>query len=106
MIERGGVTTLPDVTSWASTNKGPTAQRRAFYDGPPAAFAIASRSRVVAEKSTRGGRSGIGSGVEWRSSRSGYVSPDLARSSRPLSLVVSEPNLATLSGLERPFCSP
>lgn len=40
MIERGGVTTLPDVTNWASTNKGPTAQRRAFYEGLPAAFAI------------------------------------------------------------------
>jgi len=40
MIERGGVTTLPEVTNWASTNKGPTAQRRAFYEGLPAAFAI------------------------------------------------------------------
>jgi hypothetical protein len=40
MIERGGVTTLPDVTNWASTNKGPTAQRRAFYDALPTAFAI------------------------------------------------------------------
>ena len=40
MIERGGVATLPEVTNWASTNKGPTAQRRAFYEGLPAAFAI------------------------------------------------------------------
>jgi hypothetical protein len=40
MIERGGVTTLPEVTNWASTNKGPTAQRRAFYDALPAALAI------------------------------------------------------------------
>lgn len=40
MIERGGVTTLPEVTNWASTNKGPTAQRRVFYEGLPAAFAI------------------------------------------------------------------
>jgi hypothetical protein len=40
MIERGGVITLPDVTSWASTNKGPTAQRRASFEGLPAAFAI------------------------------------------------------------------
>ncbi|MCK6528730.1 nucleotidyl transferase AbiEii/AbiGii toxin family protein [Myxococcota bacterium] len=40
MIERGGVTTLPEVTNWASANKGPTAQRRAFYDALPAAFAI------------------------------------------------------------------
>lgn len=40
MVERGGVTTLPEVTNWASTNKSPTAQRRAFYEGPPAAFAF------------------------------------------------------------------
>ena len=40
MIERGDVTTLPDVTSWTSTNKGPTAQRRAFYDGLAEAFVI------------------------------------------------------------------
>jgi hypothetical protein len=40
MIERGGVTMLPEVTNWASTNKGPTAQRRAFYERLPAAFAI------------------------------------------------------------------
>lgn len=40
MIERGGVTTLPEVTNWASINKGPTAQRRAYYDALPAAIAI------------------------------------------------------------------
>ena len=40
MIERGGVATLPQVTNWASTNKGPTAQRRAFYDALPLALAI------------------------------------------------------------------
>lgn len=40
MIERGDVTTLHDVTSWTSTNKGPTAQRRAFYDGLAEAFVI------------------------------------------------------------------
>lgn len=40
MIERGGVTTLPEVTNWASTNKGPTAQRRTFYDALPLALAI------------------------------------------------------------------
>lgn len=40
MIERGGVTALPEVTNWASTNKGPTAQRRAFYDALPLALAI------------------------------------------------------------------
>lgn len=40
MIERGSVTTLPEVANWASTNKGPTAQRRAFYEELPAALAI------------------------------------------------------------------
>lgn len=40
MIERGGVTTLPEVTSWASAHKGPAAQRRAFYDALPGALAI------------------------------------------------------------------
>ena len=40
MIERGGVTTLPEVTNWGSTNKGPTAQRRTFYDTLPEALSI------------------------------------------------------------------
>jgi hypothetical protein len=40
MIERGGEDTLPDVKNWTSMNKGPMAQRRAFYEGLPAAFAI------------------------------------------------------------------
>lgn len=40
MIERGSVTTLPEVTNWPSTNKGPTAKRSAFYDALPAALAI------------------------------------------------------------------
>ncbi len=40
MVERGGVTTLPEVANWASTNRGPTAQRRAFYEELPAALAI------------------------------------------------------------------
>jgi hypothetical protein len=44
MIERGGVATLPEVTNWASTDKGPTAQRRAFYEELPAAFGIPSVS--------------------------------------------------------------
>lgn len=44
MIERGGVATLPEVTNWASTNKGPTAQRRAFYGRLAEAFAIPSVS--------------------------------------------------------------
>ncbi len=40
MIERGGVDTLPEVANWVSANKGPTAQRRAFYDALPGEFAI------------------------------------------------------------------
>ncbi|MEZ4320657.1 MAG: nucleotidyl transferase AbiEii/AbiGii toxin family protein [Myxococcota bacterium] len=40
MIERGGVTTLPEVTNWKSTNRGPTARRRAFYDALPGALVI------------------------------------------------------------------
>lgn len=40
MIERGSVTTLPEVAGWASTNQGPTAQRRAFYEGLATAIAI------------------------------------------------------------------
>lgn len=32
MVERGSVGTLPEVTSWTSTNRGPLAARRAFYD--------------------------------------------------------------------------
>ncbi|MBT9559477.1 MAG: nucleotidyl transferase AbiEii/AbiGii toxin family protein [Myxococcales bacterium] len=31
MVERGSVTSLPHVSSWTSLNKGPVAQRRAFY---------------------------------------------------------------------------
>jgi hypothetical protein len=40
MVERGTVTSLPVVTNWASTNKGPAAERRAFHDALAAAFAI------------------------------------------------------------------
>ena len=40
MVERGTVTSLPLVTNWASTNKGPAAERRAFHDALAAAFAI------------------------------------------------------------------
>ena len=32
MVERGSVSDLPEVTNWTSTNKGPVAKRRAFYD--------------------------------------------------------------------------
>lgn len=40
MIERGDVGALPEVTNWASTNKGPTARRRAFYRSLADAFSI------------------------------------------------------------------
>jgi len=40
MIEPGDVATLPEVKNWTSTNKGPTAQRRAFYDGLVEVLAI------------------------------------------------------------------
>lgn len=49
MIERGGVATLPEVKSWVSTNKAPTAQRRAFYSGLGEAFAIPSISVEIDE---------------------------------------------------------
>jgi hypothetical protein len=40
MVERGTVTSLPEVTSWTSTNKGPVAKRRAFYDALAAALVV------------------------------------------------------------------
>jgi hypothetical protein len=40
MVERGTVTSLPEVTSWTSTNKGPAAKRRAFYDALAAALVV------------------------------------------------------------------
>jgi len=40
MVQRGTVASLPAVTNWTSTNKGPVAARRAFYDALPDAFAI------------------------------------------------------------------
>lgn len=40
MVERGRVADLPAVTSWTSTNKGPVAKRRAFYDALAAALAV------------------------------------------------------------------
>lgn len=40
MVERGRVTALPDVRSWNSLNKGPVAQRQAFYRALAEAFAI------------------------------------------------------------------
>ncbi len=40
MVQHGSVEGLPSVTNWASTNKGPVAARRAFYDALPSAFVI------------------------------------------------------------------
>jgi len=40
MVERGRVTSLPDVGSWTSMNKGPIAQRQAFFRALTEAFAI------------------------------------------------------------------
>ncbi len=40
MVERGHVTALPTVSSWTSLNKGPIAQRQAFYSALAAAFVI------------------------------------------------------------------
>jgi hypothetical protein len=40
MVERDTVTSLPEVTSWTSTNKGPAAKRRAFYDALAAALVV------------------------------------------------------------------
>jgi hypothetical protein len=40
MVERGRVASLPDVSSWTSLNKGPVAQRQAFYRALAEAFVI------------------------------------------------------------------
>jgi len=40
MVQHGTVAGLPAVTNWTSTNKGPVAARRAFYNALPSAFAI------------------------------------------------------------------
>ena len=40
MVERGRVTALPDVSSWSSLNKGPVAQRQAYYRALAEAFTI------------------------------------------------------------------
>lgn len=42
MIEHGTVEHLPSVLNWTSTNKGPVAKRRAFYDALASAFVIPS----------------------------------------------------------------
>ena len=40
MIQRGSVEGLPEVASWSSTNKGPVAKRRAFYDALAGAIVV------------------------------------------------------------------
>jgi hypothetical protein len=40
MVERGRVDGLPEVGNWTSLNKGPVAQRQAFYRALPEAFVI------------------------------------------------------------------
>ncbi len=40
MIERGTVSSLPEVTSWTSANKGPLERRRAFYDALATALVV------------------------------------------------------------------
>ena len=40
MVERGRVDRLPEVGNWTSLNKGPVAQRQAFYRALPEAFVI------------------------------------------------------------------
>jgi hypothetical protein len=40
MIQHGAVDGLPEVTNWTSTNKGPVAKRRAFYDALPGALVV------------------------------------------------------------------
>ena len=42
MIQPGAVTSLPNVKSWKSTNKGPVAQRQAFYDALAGALVVPS----------------------------------------------------------------
>jgi hypothetical protein len=42
MVQHGTVASLPAVANWTSTNKGPVAARRAFYDALPDAFAISA----------------------------------------------------------------
>jgi len=40
MVQHGTAGGLPEVTSWTSTNKGPVAKRRAFYDALAAALVV------------------------------------------------------------------
>ncbi len=58
MIQPGAVTSLPNVKSWTSTNKGPVAQRQAFYDALADALVVPSvrveRDRSRIDKRARG----------------------------------------------------
>jgi len=59
MIERGSVGGLPDVIHWTSTNKGPLAKRRAFYDALAGALVVPGvrveqdQSRVASRRGRR-----------------------------------------------------
>ncbi len=58
MIQPGAVTSLPNVKSWKSTNKGPVAQRHAFYDALAGALVVPSvrveRDMTRLDKRARG----------------------------------------------------
>ena len=58
MIQPGEETSLPAVRSWTSTNKGPVAQRQAFYDALTDALVVPSvrleRDRTRIDKRARG----------------------------------------------------
>ncbi len=58
MVRPGTAIGLPAVTSWTSTNKGPVAQRQAFYDALAEVFAVPAvrveRDRSRIDKRARG----------------------------------------------------
>ncbi len=58
MIQPGAVTSLPEVKSWTSTNKGPVAQRQAFFDALADALVVPSvrveRDKNRIDKRARG----------------------------------------------------
>ncbi|MFM9059985.1 MAG: nucleotidyl transferase AbiEii/AbiGii toxin family protein [Planctomycetaceae bacterium] len=58
MVERGRVAALPDVSNWTSLNKGPVAERQAFYRGLAEALSLpalpAERDLTREDKYARG----------------------------------------------------
>jgi hypothetical protein len=58
MVQHGSTTALPAVTSWTSTNKGPVAERRAFYDALEHALVVpgvrVEQDRTRIDKHARG----------------------------------------------------